>query len=154
MPATISDPLTGPRCAIARSLEVLGEKWTLLIVREAFWGSSRFSEFRDALGVASDILSDRLATLVTAGVLERTPYREHGSRERFSYRLTPAGRDLVPVLAALNAWGEAHRASGWGPGGIVRDALTHEALTIGFRSADGEWVHQDRVEVVRGRVDS
>ena len=150
MPTTISEPLTGPKCSIARSLEVLGEKWTILIIREALWGRTRFSEFRDSLGVASDILSDRLATLVAGGVLERVPYRDEGSRERFSYHLTEAGRDLKPVLAALNAWGDAHRTSGWGPSALYRDAETHEPVTVGFRSAEGEWLDDSRVEVVRG----
>ena len=79
-------------CSIARTLGVVGERWTFLILREAFLGASRFAEFRDRLGVAPDVLSDRLATLVEFGVMSREPYREPGARSRFAYRLTPAGR--------------------------------------------------------------
>lgn len=67
-------------CSIARSLGVLGERWTFLILREAFLGATRFAEFRDRLGVAPDVLSDRLGTLVAAGVLAREPYQEPGAR--------------------------------------------------------------------------
>ena len=76
------------RCSIARSLEVLGQKWSLLIVREAMWGRTRFAEFRARLGVAPDVLTDRLGRLVDAGILERRPYREDGEREREEYVLS------------------------------------------------------------------
>ena len=97
------------RCSIARSLEVLGQKWSLLIVREAMWGRTRFAEFRARLGVAPDVLTDRLGRLVDAGILERRPYREDGEREREEYVLTDAGRALLPVLAAMSAWGDEYR---------------------------------------------
>ena len=93
-------------CSIARTLGVVGERWTFLILREAFLGATRFAEFRDRLGVAPDILSDRLATLVEYGVMAREPYREPGARSRFAYRLTPAGRELQVVLSALQQWGD------------------------------------------------
>ncbi|MES2171838.1 MAG: helix-turn-helix domain-containing protein [Actinomycetota bacterium] len=140
----------GRRCSIARSLEVIGEKWSILIVREAFWGRTRFSQFRDALGVSSDILTDRLATLVDGGVLERVPYREAGSRERFSYHLTEAGRELKPVLAALNGWGEANRPSEYGRSAEYRDAVTGEPVELAFHTADGRLVPDDDVTFVRG----
>ncbi len=140
----------GRRCSIARSLEVIGEKWSILIVREAFWGRTRFSEFRDALGVSSDILTDRLATLVDGGVLERVPYREAGSRERFSYHLTEAGRELKPVMAALNSWGEANRPSEYGRSAEYRDTVTGEPVELAFHTADGRLVDDDRVIFVRG----
>ena len=92
-------------CSIARTLGVVGERWTILILREAFFGASRFAEFRDRLGVAPDVLSDRLATLVEFGVMSREPYREPGARSRFAYRLTPAGHELRVVLSALQQWG-------------------------------------------------
>ena len=95
-------------CSIERTLGVLGERWTFLILREAFLGATRFVEFRDRLGVAPDVLTDRLGTLVDYGVLEREPYREPGARSRFAYRLTPSGRELQVVLAALQQWGDEH----------------------------------------------
>ena len=84
------------RCSIARSLEVLGQKWSLLIVREAMWGRTRFAEFRARLGVAPDVLTDRLGRLVDAGILERSPYRDDGEREREEYVLTHAGKRCSP----------------------------------------------------------
>ena len=83
-----------PNCPVVRTLDVIGEKWSLLIVRNAFRGDSRFSEFRENLGVPSDILTARLATLVDAGVLEKRAYREAGDRERSSYHLTAKGEGL------------------------------------------------------------
>jgi DNA-binding HxlR family transcriptional regulator len=88
-------------CSIARSLGVLGERWTFLILREALTGATRFSQFRDALGIAPDVLTERLNTLVEYGVMTREPYQEAGSRSRFAYDLTPAGRELQVVLLAL-----------------------------------------------------
>jgi DNA-binding HxlR family transcriptional regulator len=140
----------GRRCSIARSLEVLGEKWTILIVREAFWGRTRFSEFREALGVSSDILSDRLTTLVDGGVLERVAYRDDGARERFSYHLTESGRELKQVLAALNAWGEAHRPSEYGRSAEYREIATGQQVELAFHTRDGSVLADDEVEVVRG----
>ncbi len=141
---------TGRRCSIARSLEVLGEKWTILIIREAFWGRTRFSEFREALGVSSDILSDRLATLVDGGVLERVAYRDDGARERFSYHLTDSGRELKPVLAALNTWGEAHRPSEYGRSAEYREIATGRPAQLSFHAPDGRLLTDDEVEFVRG----
>jgi len=140
-----------PRCSVARSLEVLGEKWTLLVVREAFWGATRFSEFKSTLSVASDILTNRLATLVDAGVLERRAYREDGARERFSYHLTESGLALRPVLAALTAWGDAHRPSGFGPASVYRERQSADPVRVAFVTDDGRVLEPDEVEVVRGR---
>ncbi len=137
------------RCSIARSLEVIGEKWTLLIVREAFWGRTRFSEFRKTLGVAPDVLADRLSTLVTSGVLERRPYRVDGSREREEYVLTPAGEDLRVVLAALNGWGDRHRPAPGGPASTVLESATQQPVTLRFVSSDGRVLEQDDVSLVR-----
>ncbi len=134
-----------PRCSIARSLEVLGEKWTLLVVREAFRGRTRFSEFADALGIARDVLSSRLATLVEFGVLERRAYRAEGSRERAEYVLTASGRELVPVLAALNAWGDAYRATEWGPATVYADAQTGEPVSLRFVTESGRILDLDEV---------
>jgi DNA-binding HxlR family transcriptional regulator len=97
-------------CSIARSLDVVGDTWTLLIVREALIaGATRFQDFRDALGIASNILTGRLATLVDEGLMERRTYREPGSRPRDEYVLTEAGRSLSMVIAALSDWGRTYR---------------------------------------------
>ena len=94
-----------PSCSIERTLSVVGERWTFLVLREVLSGRTRFAEIRDVLGVAPDMLSDRLAGLVEHGVLAREPYQEPGRRTRYAYRLTPAGRDLAVVLGALQQWG-------------------------------------------------
>ena len=95
-------------CPIARSLEHVGEWWSILILREAFNGKTRFDEFRDALGVAPNILTRRLKALVTAGLLERRRYCERPPRHE--YILTTRGRDFRPVMLSLMAWGNRHFA--------------------------------------------
>lgn len=97
------------RCPIARSLDVLGEKWTLMIVRDALAGSTRFSQFQQGLGVPREVLTARLASLVDGGVLERTTYKPEGARAREEYVLTDAGRDLSLVLLALGGWADRYR---------------------------------------------
>jgi len=130
-------------CSIERSLGVLGERWTFLILREAILGATRFVEFRDRLGVAPDVLTDRLATLVEYGVLEREPYQEPGARSRFAYRLTPAGRELQVVLAALQQWGDEHLPRAEGPSMVRRIAGTDCPVHIGYVDADGREVAPD-----------
>jgi DNA-binding HxlR family transcriptional regulator len=100
----------GEACNTARALDVLGDRWTLLVLREIFNGVRRFDDISAHIGVARDVLTRRLTALIDEGVVERRPYQEPGSRTRFEYRLTPAGRDLRPVLLALMAWGEKHRS--------------------------------------------
>ncbi|OII15298.1 helix-turn-helix domain-containing protein [Curtobacterium sp. MCBA15_008] len=99
------------RCPIARSLDVLGEKWTLMIVRDALAGSTRFSQFQQNLGTPREVLTARLGSLVEGGVLERTSYKPDGGRAREEYVLTAAGRDLSLVLLALGGWADRHRPS-------------------------------------------
>jgi len=138
------------RCSIARSLEVLGQKWTLLIVREAMWGRTRYAEFRSRLGIAPDVLSDRLNTLVEHGILQRRAYREDGEREREEYVLTPAGRDLLPVLTALRAWGDDHRPTGYGPAAMAVEAATGRPLRMAYLGEDGAEVPLSEVAVAPG----
>ena len=95
-------------CSIARSLESIGERWTLLIVRDALFGVRRFNDFQAHLDIPKAVLADRLSGLVEDGVLERRPDPEHGGRHL--YELTPAGRDLWPVVYSLLVWGSRHRA--------------------------------------------
>jgi DNA-binding HxlR family transcriptional regulator len=99
------------RCPIARGLDVLGEKWTLMVVRDALAGSTRFSEFQRSLGIPREILTARLASLVESGVLQRSSYKPDGGRTRDEYTLTEAGRDLSLVLLALGNWADRHHPS-------------------------------------------
>lgn len=95
------------RCPIARSLDVVGDPWVLLILREAFTGVTRFEQFRE-LGAADNVLARRLSAMVEAGLMVKQPYRD-GNRTREEYLLTDAGRDLLPVVHELVQWGERHR---------------------------------------------
>ena len=107
-----------PECSIARAMEILGERWTFLILREAFYGVRRFSDMQRNLGIARNILSTRLQTLVRAGILERRLY--HEEPERFEYRLTQAGRDLYPAVIAIMKWGDEYLADEAGPPVVLR----------------------------------
>jgi DNA-binding HxlR family transcriptional regulator len=95
-------------CSVAQCLEVVGEWWSMLIMRDAFLGVSRFDEFQQRLGISRNILNQRLNHLVEAGVLARVPYSEHPPRH--DYRLTDKGRDLWPVLTAMRQWGDKYAA--------------------------------------------
>jgi DNA-binding HxlR family transcriptional regulator len=103
----------GMHCSIARSLEVMGDWWTPLIVRDLHLGLTRFDELANDLGISRNLLAARLAMLVERGLVERRRYSEHPPRD--TYELTAAGQDLVPVLAALTAWGDKWVAPKQGP---------------------------------------
>jgi DNA-binding HxlR family transcriptional regulator len=96
----------GMQCSVARTLDVVGEWWSLLVLRDAFTGVRRFEDFQRSLGIARNILTDRLQTLVEYGVLERRRYQERP--ERFEYRLTEKGIDLWPVTVTLMHWGDRY----------------------------------------------
>ena len=93
-------------CSVARTLEIIGERWTWLIIRDAFLGISRFREFQESLGISTNVLDDRLSRLVDQGILERTPYSDRPAR--FEYRLTRKGSDLFTALNALRQWGDQY----------------------------------------------
>jgi DNA-binding HxlR family transcriptional regulator len=116
-------------CSVAQPLAFLGERWSLLILRDLFLGRRRFEEFQESLGLATNVLSQRLATLVEEGIVERRRYSEHP--ERFEYRLTEKGRDLQPVLLALLAWGDRYTA---GPGGPALETV-HDDCGHAFHAA-------------------
>ncbi|MBW6438713.1 helix-turn-helix transcriptional regulator [Actinoplanes hulinensis] len=102
-------------CTIERAMGVLGEKWTLVVLREIFTGVRRFEDMRTRTGIPRQVLTNRLAGLVENGVLRREPYQEPGARVRHEYRLTPKGFDLYPVLIALAEWGNRYLADPEGP---------------------------------------
>jgi DNA-binding HxlR family transcriptional regulator len=103
-------------------LEIVGERWTLLVVREVALGLRRFDELQEATGAARGALSDRLRRLTDAGILETRSYQVPGSRARSEYVLTDAGYDLLPVLSALNDWGDRHLGAGLTPDVVYRHA--------------------------------
>lgn len=124
-------------CSVARTLAVIGEKWTLLVLREAFYGQRRFEEIQHTLGIARNILAARLQTLVDHGLLARTPYKATGSRERFEYRLTERGVDLYPILVALMGWGDKHLSDEDGPPTAIRHRGCGAHIHIDVRCDDG-----------------
>ena len=107
-------------CSVAGTLAVIGEKWSLLVLREAFLGTRRFADFQRILGAPKAVLTDRLTTLVASGVLARVPYQAEGERQRHEYRLTTKGIDLYPTLVALMQWGDKYLA-----GDVAPLALEH-----------------------------
>jgi DNA-binding HxlR family transcriptional regulator len=113
-------------CSIGRTMDILGERWTFLILRECFYGVRRFSEMQRNLGIARNILSTRLQTLVNAGILQRVLYCEEP--ERYEYKLTPSGRDLYPAIVTIMRWGDRHLQDDFGPPVVLRHNLCgHEA---------------------------
>lgn len=142
-----TDPWSGDPCPIARGMAVIGQRWAVLIIREAMLGRTRFSEFREQLGVASDVLSARLAELVAAGVLETVEYREPGDRTRSRYELTRAGRDLVVVLGAIGQWGYKHADRSRGTPYRFVDG-DGEPVIAGFHRRDGAVVADADVRLV------
>src|SRR5512141_1570322 len=101
-------PLSDLHCSVARTLDIVGERWTLLILRDAFNGRRRFEDFAASLPIATNVLTARLQTLVAHGIMERTRYQERPPR--YEYRLTDKGRSLYPVLIALLQWGDTYLA--------------------------------------------
>ena len=109
----------GDVCSIAATLDVIGDRWSLLILRDIFRGGHRFSEIQADLGIAKNLLSERLSRLVDHGLLERVPYQERPVR--YDYRLTQKGADLSPALIALMGWGDRWYADGGAPTVLVHD---------------------------------
>ena len=113
-------------CSVAQCLDVVGEWWSLLIVRDAFLGVTRFDDFQARLGISRNILTQRLNRLVDHGVLKRVPYQDHPPRSE--YRLTEKGRDLWHVLTAMRQWGDRWAAPG-GPAVLIRHITCGHIVT-------------------------
>ena len=128
---------TQPRaCSIARTLDVVGEKWALLAVREVFLGNRTFDEMARRTGAPRDTLAARRRTLVGAGILERRQYCEHPAR--FEYHLTAAGRDLYPVIVTLMRWGDQYLAGDDGPPLVLQHRCGHQVQAEVVCQACGE----------------
>ncbi len=122
-------------CSIAATLDIIGDRWSLLILRDVFRGGHRFSEIQADLGIAKNLLSDRLSRLVDDGILERVPYQERPVR--YDYRLTAKGADLSPALIALMRWGDKWYATNGAPTVLVHDRCG-QALEQAVRCASCE----------------
>jgi DNA-binding HxlR family transcriptional regulator len=136
----------GQNCSIARALELVGERWTLLIIRDAFLGLRRFEEFQGSLGVARNVLSDRLSRLVSEGILERRAYSDHPLR--FDYRLTKKGRELAVPVLALMQWGDRHLSEK--PPRVARRRSDESKVRAVLVAGDDQIVRPADVEVVPG----
>jgi|SRR5215469_13877630 len=137
----------GSVCPIARSLDVVGEWWSLLIIRDAMLGVRRFSEFERRLGMAKNILTTRLRGLVEAGVLKVVPASDGSAYSE--YELTQKGKELLPTLVALRQWGEKYMFGNGDEHSTVFDRRNHKPLEkIKVRSADGRELGVDDVELL------
>ncbi len=139
-------------CGLPSALEVMGERWSFLILRAAFNGLVHFEEFSSELGIARNILSNRLSRLVEHGVMERTPCA--ADRRKIEYRLTPKGHDLLPAMLALRQWGEKYGSSGVSDLVLIDAEKGEPIAPIAIRAADGrELGWHDLAWQARGSTD-
>ena len=124
---------------MALAVNLLGDRWTMLILRETFYGVQRYDDIRADLDAPRSVLTDRLNKMVNHGLLEKQPYQEPGSRMRHAYVLTKSGRELALTLIALTQWGEDHILNGSAPMNVV-ERKTGEKLTVNLTTASGKVV--------------
>jgi DNA-binding HxlR family transcriptional regulator len=136
----------GQVCSIARTLEVIGDRWTLLVIRDVVLGNHRFDQLVESLGVASNVLTDRLKRLVDEGILERVAYSERP--RRFEYHLTPKGREPGVCLVALMQWGDRHVSDK--PPRIARRRSDRSPVSARLLAADGSILAPGELELVPG----
>jgi len=136
----------GQNCSIARALEIVGERWTLLIVRDAFLGKRRFDEFQQSLGISRNVLAERLGRLVDEGVLDRVLYQEHP--QRYEYRLTTKGRDLHLALTGLRQWGDEYLSEK--PPKVLRSKADKRPVVAALIPEGQDHYRADEVELVPG----
>jgi DNA-binding HxlR family transcriptional regulator len=136
----------GQNCSIARALEIVGERWTLLIIRDVFLGIRRFDELQESLGIARNILTDRLNRLVDEGVLERVPYSQRPTR--YEYRLTAKGRDLNIALSGLRQWGDTYLNEQ--PPRLLRRKADKQPVIAAFVPTGADVLRFDDLELVPG----
>jgi DNA-binding HxlR family transcriptional regulator len=135
-------------CSVAQCLEVVGEWWSILIVRDAFLGVTRFDDFQQRLGISRNILNQRLTRLVEEGVLTKVAYSEHPPR--YDYRLTEKGRDLWPVLTAMRQWGDRYASPQGPPLEVIHKACGHVSDAVMVCSACGDPLDARAVRAVPG----
>jgi DNA-binding HxlR family transcriptional regulator len=141
---------TADRCTIAQSLDVITTRSAFLILREAFYGTTRFDDFAERAGLSEPVTATRLRELVHHGLLEREDYREPGQRTRQRYRLTRKGADLLPALVALMQWGDRWLDARGGPVEL-RHHDCGEPVSVQLRCAAGHEVSSDELDLARRR---
>lgn len=139
---------TATECSMARALDVVSTRSAFLLLREAFYGTSRFDDFAERAGISEPVAAARLRELVAAGLLTREEYREPGQRSRLAYRLTEQGADLFPVLAALMRWGDRWLNASGGPIGL-RHRDCGEPVELELRCAAGHRMSPGELDLVR-----
>ena len=135
-------------CSVAQCLEVVGEWWSMLVVRDVFLGVTRFDDFHERLGISRNVLNQRLNHLVEAGVLEKVPYSEHPPR--YDYRLTDKGHDLWPVLTAMRQWGDRYAAPEGPPLQVTHNSCGEVTEAVMVCSACGEPIGAGEVRAAPG----
>ncbi|MEH2610580.1 winged helix-turn-helix transcriptional regulator [Bradyrhizobium sp. AZCC 1693] len=134
---------------MARAMEIVGDRWSILILREAYYGVKRFDEFEYYVGIAPNILSTRLKKFVEAGVMTRVPLPEHAGR--YEYVLTEKGRDFFPAYLALKKWGDDWLAEPAGPQVVFRDRAARRPIEYPeLRTSGGKPLRLEDVEIVAG----
>ena len=146
-PLADRDGWKADRCSIDRSLGVVGTRSAMLLLREAYYGTTRFDDFTRRVGITEAVAAARLRELVAAGLLERRPYRVPGQRTRSEYVLTKAGVDLLPALLALWQWGDRHLAGDDGPSLLLRHTHCAAPLSVRVRCEAGHDVPLAEVTV-------
>jgi DNA-binding HxlR family transcriptional regulator len=136
-------------CSLARALDVVSSKSALLILREAFYGTARFDDFAERVGVSEPVAAARLRELVDEGLLEREPYREPGQRTRMAYRLTDKGAELLPVLVALMQWGDRWLQPSGAPV-LLRHSGCDEVVHAELRCAAGHPAPVEELDLTVG----
>ncbi|MEM7327976.1 MAG: helix-turn-helix domain-containing protein [Pseudomonadota bacterium] len=138
IPRAQKSPIPLEICHLAKAIEILGDRWTLLILRGALFGVRRFDDFQKELSIPRTVLSGRLKKLVDHGVLSKTAYKEDGKRARPEYLLTEAGEALRPVLMGLNLWGDVWASDGAAPLMSFTHTKTRQKVRPAFVDEDGQ----------------
>ncbi len=139
-----SVPIDSERCSISGALEALGDTWSILVLRELFFGVRRFNDIQEDLGISRSVLTARLSRLVDLGVVRTETYRVPGERARDQYRLTRKGVGLLPVMVALMVWGDEHVNGGEGPVSL-HERSTGDAVRVELRTVNGSQVEPHEI---------
>jgi DNA-binding HxlR family transcriptional regulator len=142
---------TTENCPVGRSMELIGTRSAMLLMREAYYGTTRFDDFAERVGITENVAAARLRELTEAGLLRREPYREPGQRTRHEYRLTEMGLDLAPVVLGLFQWGAKHLAPTGRPPLRLRHAECGTPVRVAVTCAEGHEVPLDEIIVEPGR---
>ncbi|MGI5525256.1 winged helix-turn-helix transcriptional regulator [Micromonospora sp. CA-259024] len=144
------DSWSTANCSVARAMDIVGSRSTILIMREALLGTRRFDDFVRRVGVGEPAMAARLKEMVAAGLLERIPYREPGQRTRHEYQLTRKGRELLPVITALRNWGDTWAADDAGPSVTATHHNCGEPVRAVLRCAAGHDIEDGGIDIAAG----